>query len=168
MGVDWDTFPPLQGHHHGRSRGRTVHVTPSSATGLTSSYNHSHSHPHTHAHINGHVHEPSSKNSSPGSSVYEPKRRPQPIGADANPLLTEAMRMNGMVKRTSLVMDGMSLKGSQTAVTMSMRRSSHDSTGSVRKMSSGSSSSTNPDQHPLDQTQQLLPPIVWLTDHVGV
>ena len=130
---------PLQGHH-GRSRviSRTVQITPSSAGS-------------THAHLNGHA-EPDSKHSTPSSVVY--KKRLQPIGADAKPKVSESSRINGLAKRTSLVMDGTtSLKSSQAVLSMSIRQGSHDS-----KRSDHSTSSSTADQAPIDQ--QFLPPIV--------
>lgn len=133
---------------HGRSRiiPRTVHITPSSAGGLSS-----------HAHLNGHAATSSgSRRVSPHSYRYDSKRRLQPIGADAAAKVTETMRINGIVKRTSLVMDSSSSqKGSQTTVTLSMRQNSQDSRKSI-------SSTSSADQAPADSglQQQFLPPIV--------
>ena len=127
---------PSQGHHS-RSRPipRTVHVTPSSAGSFHGS----------HTHLNGHAENGGSKSS--GTYMYDSKKRLQPIGADAKPKTSETTRLNGYVKRTSLVMDGTNLKGSHSSLTLSASQESHKS-----------SSSSTADQAISDT--QFLPPIV--------
>ena len=134
-------FPPSSLHtsqgHNSRSRPipRTVHVTPTSAGSLHGSY----------THLNGHAENGGSKNS--GTYLYDSKKRLQPIGADAKPKTSETTRLNGYVKRTSLVMDGTNLKGSHSSLTLSASQESRKS-----------SSSSTADQAISDT--QFLPPIV--------
>ena len=100
----------------------------------------------SYAHLNGHVENGGSKNS--GTYMYDSKKWLQPIGADAKPKTSETTRLNGYVKRTSLVMDGTNLKGSHSSLTLSASQESRKS-----------SSSSTADQAISDT--QFLPPIVW-------
>ena len=79
----------------------------------------------------------------------------QPIGADAKPKTSEMTRLNGYVKRTSLVMDGTNLKGSHSSLTLSASQESRKS-----------SSSSTADQAISDT--QFLPPIVWYVNWVAM
>ena len=99
----------------------------------------------SYAHLNGHAENGGSKNS--GTYMYDSKKRLQPIGADAKPKTSETTRLNGYVKRTSLVMDGTNLKGSHSSLTLSASQESRKS-----------SSSSTADQAISDT--QFLPPIV--------
>ena len=139
-------FHSPQGHH-GRSRhtSRTVHITPSSV-GNVGSY----------THLNGHA-ESGSKRSSPGNFTLDSKKRLQPIGADAKPKISERL-MNGVVKRTSLIVDGTaSLKGSQTVVT---RQSSFEDSCKQNSSASITPADQATTGNSLHTQQKFLPPIV--------
>ena len=135
----------LQGHF-GRARHRTMHVSPSTASG-------------GHTHLNGHA-EPDSDCSPPASAAHDlAKKRLQPIGADAKPskVTEEKLRMNGIAKHSSVVADStVGVKRSpQSSLTLSLQHSS-------REERSLTNSTLSADQAPTDTglQPQFLPPIV--------
>ena len=79
----------VQGHH-GRTRAISrLPVSPSAG--------HTASHHGSHQHLNGHA---------PSSDQESPKRRPQPNGFEArSKVAPESSRVNGQLKRSSLVID---------------------------------------------------------------
>ena len=113
--------------HHGRTRAISrLPVSPSAGHGHTSSHHGSHTH------LNGHA--PKSEHESSSSS----KRRPAAIGGgDSKSKGPDAHRVNGQVKRSSLVMDAVTTRfGRQASKDESSRSSTTSSSDQASLMSS--------------------------------
>ena len=126
--------------HHGRTRAISrLPVSPSAGHGHTSLHG-------SHTHLNGHA----SKSDQDSSS----KRRPQPIGGDSKSKGLDAPRMNGQVKRSSLVMDSVSTK-----VTAFGRQASKEE-GSRNSSSTTSSSDQASLSTSQKQTSKFFPKLI--------
>lgn len=107
----------VQGHH-GRTRAMSrLPVSPSGHAAY-----HSSSHHGSHTHLNGHAHKTEQDSS---------KRRSQPIVSDSKTKgIADLSRVNGQVKRTSLVMESGSTKPALLGRQVSKEESSRTSTTS--------------------------------------
>lgn len=114
--------PTTQGHH---GRTRAISRLPVSPSAGHTSY-HSSSHHGSHTHLNGHA---------PKSEQDSSKRRSQPIVTDSKTKgIVDLHRVNGQIKRSSLVMDSGGTKSSHSTLLgrqMSKEESSRNSTTST-------------------------------------
>ena len=131
----------VQGHH-GRTRAISrLPVSPSA--GHTSSH-HSSSHHGSHTHLNGHA---------PKSEHESSRRRHQPIGSDSkSKVLAESARINGQLKRSSLVMDSVCSKSSGLS-----RQMSKEETRNVSMSATSSSDQPSAVGSAQKQTSKYLP-----------